>query len=52
MATDKEGISHIKRLSDHPDAKRALDVLTTGELWDAEGESWVIDNAPAELANA
>lgn len=52
MATDKEGISHTKRLSDHPDAKRALDVLTTGELWDAEGESWVIDNAPAELANA
>jgi energy-coupling factor transporter ATP-binding protein EcfA2 len=52
MATDKEGISNTKRLSDHPDAKRALDVLTTGELWDAEGESWVIDNAPAELANA
>ena len=52
MATDEEGISHTKRLSDHPDAKRALDVLTTGELWDAEGESWVIDNAPAELANA
>jgi predicted ATPase len=52
MATDKDGISHTKRLSDHPDAKRALDVLTTGELWDAEGESWVSDNAPAELVNA
>jgi predicted ATPase len=52
MATDKEGISHTKRLSDHPDAKRALDVLTTGELWDAEGESWVLENTPAELANA
>ncbi|MBL8203568.1 MAG: AAA family ATPase [Blastocatellia bacterium] len=52
MATDKEGISHTKRLSDHPDATRALDILTTGELWDAEGESWVLENAPAELANA
>jgi AAA15 family ATPase/GTPase len=52
MATDKEGISHTKRLSDHPDAERALDVLTTGELWDAEGESWVLENTPAELANA
>ncbi len=52
MATDKEGISHTKRLSDHPDATRALDVLTTGELWDAEGESWVLENTPAELVNA
>ncbi len=52
MATDKEGISHTKRLSDHPDAKRALDVLTTGELWDAEGENWVLENSPAELVNA
>ncbi|HEX4947322.1 MAG TPA: AAA family ATPase [Blastocatellia bacterium] len=52
MATDKEGISHTKRLSDHPDAKRALDVLTTGELWDAEGEAWVLEDTPAELVNA
>jgi hypothetical protein len=29
-----------KRLSDHPKA-RLLDVLTTGELWAAEGEDWV-----------
>jgi hypothetical protein len=41
MANDKQGISHCKRLSDHPDAERALKVLTTGELWDAEGEEWV-----------
>ena len=52
MATDKEGISHTKCLSDHPDAKRALDVLTTGELWDAEGEDWVLEDTPAELVNA
>lgn len=52
MATDQEGISHTKRLSDHPDAKRALDVLTTGELWDAEGESWVLENTPTETVNA
>ncbi len=41
MDTDKEGISRCKRLSDHPDAKHALEVLTTGEFWDAEGEQWV-----------
>ena len=52
MATDKEGISHSKRLSDHPDAKRAIDILTTGELWDAEGESWVLEDTPAETVNA
>ncbi|MBI1761005.1 MAG: ATP-binding protein [Acidobacteria bacterium] len=41
MSKDQEGISHCKRLSDHPDSKHALEVLTTGELWDAEGEQWV-----------
>jgi predicted ATPase len=51
MDMDKEGVSHTKRLSDHPDAKRALGVLTTGELWDAEGENWVIENS-VEPANA
>ncbi|MFN7944635.1 MAG: AAA family ATPase [Blastocatellia bacterium] len=52
MATDKDGISHTKRLSDHPDAKRALEVLTTGEFLSAEGESWVTDNSiPVEQVN-
>ena len=53
MATDKEGISHTKRLSEHPDAERALSVLTTGEFASAEGEEWVIENkTPVETVNA
>jgi predicted ATPase len=52
MAIDKQGISHCKRLSDHPDAKRALRVLTTGEFWDAEGEEWVMgETSELEPAN-
>jgi len=30
------------RLSDHPDATRALNLLTTGEFLSAEGEKWVL----------
>ncbi|HWQ33833.1 MAG TPA: AAA family ATPase [Blastocatellia bacterium] len=53
MATDSEGISHTRRLSEHPDAKRGLEVLTTGEFLSAEGESWVTDNGiPVEQVNA
>jgi len=40
MAIDREGVSHAKRLSDHPDAQRAMQVLTTGEFLGAEGEDW------------
>ncbi len=43
MTLDNEGISRCKRLSDHHDAARLLQVLTTGELADAVGEDWVID---------
>ena len=53
MVTDKEGISHCNRLSNHPDKDRALEVLTTGEFLSAEGEEWVIDNPfVAETVNA
>jgi predicted ATPase len=53
MATDQEGISHCKRLSDHPDATRLLEVLTTGELEGAVGEDWVLPHkALAEEVNA
>ena len=48
LATDKEGISHSKRLSDHSDAKRALELLTTGEFLGAEGEEWVIGEPAVE----
>ncbi|MGH9841887.1 MAG: AAA family ATPase, partial [Blastocatellia bacterium] len=43
MRLDNEGISRCKRLSDHHDAERLLQVLTTGELADAVGEDWVIN---------
>jgi hypothetical protein len=43
---DAEGYTSAKRLSDHPDAERALEVLTTGEFWSAEGETWVADPVP------
>ena len=53
MNMDQEGVSHAKRLSEHPDAKRGLEVLTTGEFLSAEGEDWVIENkTPAEMVNA
>ncbi|MCI0388320.1 MAG: hypothetical protein MOB07_06095 [Acidobacteria bacterium] len=53
MSTDKEGVSHCKRLSDHPDAERALRVLTTGEFLGAEGEAWVVpENTPIEETHA
>ena len=37
-----DGHVAARRLSDHPKA-RLLDVLTSGELWTAEGEAWVVD---------
>lgn len=52
FAPDEEGIAHCAKLSDHPDAKRALEVLTTGEFWSAEGESWVLDRAKQSSVEA
>jgi predicted ATPase len=52
MATDKEGISHTKRLSDHPEAERVLSVLSTGEFASAFDEDWVLgESQPAELVH-
>lgn len=50
MQTDEQGISHAKRLSEHPEAKRLLEVLTTGELADAVGEDWVLPQAAQAAA--
>jgi hypothetical protein len=42
LALDAAGISRARRLTDHPDAKRRLKILTGGELWSAQDEStWV-----------
>ncbi len=37
----EHGYTTTRRLDEHPDVERALQVLTTGEFWDAEGESWI-----------
>jgi hypothetical protein len=29
-------------MDEHPDVQRGLQVLTTGEFWDAEGEEWIL----------
>lgn len=53
MALDNEGVSRCRRLSDHPDAARLLEVLTTGELQGAVGEDWVVEtNSAPEVVNA
>jgi hypothetical protein len=41
-ADDARGVV-ARRLSDHPRAADTLQVLTTGEFLDAEGEDWVRD---------
>jgi AAA15 family ATPase/GTPase len=46
VADDERGVI-ARRLSEHPRAEEALQVLTTGEFLDAEGEDWVRD-APAK----
>jgi ABC-type branched-subunit amino acid transport system ATPase component len=46
MQTDSDGISYAQSLSRHHDAKRLLEVLTTGELADAVGEDWVLPQEP------
>lgn len=51
MTLDDEGVSRCKRLSDHHDAERLLEVLTTGELADAVGEDWVLE-APKAVGAA
>lgn len=43
VAPGPDGLSTARRLSDHPDAERALGVLTAGELWTAEGEDWIAE---------
>lgn len=48
FTTDEEGCAVTKRLSDHPDAKKALKVLTTGEFWSSQGEKWVAERPEKE----
>ncbi|MGB0564622.1 MAG: AAA family ATPase [Spirulinaceae cyanobacterium] len=41
LNTDEKGYTLSKRLDEHPDIEWAMKTLTTGEMWDAEGEEWV-----------
>jgi predicted ATPase len=36
-----DGRSFTRRLTDHPEASRSLNLLTAGEFWGAVGEDWV-----------
>ena len=44
-ATPETG-ARARKLSEHPQAERALKVLSTGEFWSAEGEEWVTEETP------
>lgn len=48
LAANQDGETKARRLSDHPDAKKALEVLTTGEFLSAEGEDWVLEARHAD----
>jgi len=43
LNSSHQGYTMTSRLDEHPDAEWALQTLTTGEFWDAEGESWVVE---------
>lgn len=50
LATDEQGISHCARLSEAPNVAHWRGVLSTGELWDAEGEDWIIAHGTQQSA--
>ncbi|TKD07345.1 AAA family ATPase [Polyangium fumosum] len=43
-----DGTIVTKRLSDHPDAQRVKGMLSSGELWSAESEAWVLAEDAAQ----
>lgn len=43
LALDADGVTHCRRLTDHPRAEALLEVLSTGELLGSEGEDWVVE---------
>jgi predicted ATPase len=42
LNTTTEGYAVVRRMDEHPNVQRGLEVLTTGEFWDAEGEDWIL----------
>lgn len=49
LHSDAEGFTLSKRLDEHPDVDWAMQTLTTGEFWGAEGEEWVMTAPDGEL---
>jgi predicted ATPase len=43
LALREDGTAAARQLSEHPDAKRAMEVLSTGEFLAAEQEDWVVE---------
>lgn len=52
LNTDADGVAHARRLSEHPNAEKSLQVLTTGEFWGAEGEEWVVGDGASDEASS
>ncbi len=50
LAPADDGCAVARRLSDHPNASKALEVLSTGEFWSAEGEGWIVEEAKKPAA--
>jgi predicted ATP-binding protein involved in virulence len=44
LTADENGFCRADVLSEHPRAQEALKYMSTGELWSAEGEAWVLDS--------
>jgi predicted ATPase len=42
LSNAETGFTRARRLDEHPDIAWALQTLSTGEFWDAEGETWVL----------
>jgi predicted ATPase len=45
FARAADGSAHVRRLDQHPDARRT-EGLTTGQLWALDPETWVLEAAP------
>ena len=48
LTSTNSGYTIAKRLDEHPDAEWAKQTLTTGEFWDAEGDSWVVEESKGD----
>jgi predicted ATPase len=52
FALDATGTTRARRLNEMPDAAKFRGILSTGELWSANGESWVLQEMAETKAQA